>query len=223
MRFLAVCSRPLRAALIQSRVKSSGWGGEGTLKFRAGLVASSVSAKPGWLPSRGGLEVTVALIRAAMASFRCCRRLGALRSECRAVSGFGCPWWFWKRGSDVGPPQPAPTGLTHSVSWLWGRALGAPPIEAECAPGCGTGGPPRRAGTPGHVRAPPQMSLHATVQLPVAMCLHCSPDVPALGTKCVRPAERLGEPGHHPLVMSKSAESPQPGTGEGAGPVLSSS
>lgn len=141
------------------RVKSSGWGGEGTLKFGAGLVVSSVSAKPGWLPSRGGLGVKVALIRDAMASFRCCRRLSALRSKCRAVSSSGCPWWFWKRGGDVGPPRPAPTGLTHSMSWLWGRALGASPIEAECAPRCGAGASPRRAGTPGQGRAPPSAEL----------------------------------------------------------------
>lgn len=74
----------------------------------------------------------------------------------------GLPW----------TPQGSHTPCTGSGAEYRGLSplrlrLGLPPDEH---------GPQDRLG-------PPQMSLHAMVQLPAAACLHCSPDVPALGNK----------------------------------------
>lgn len=120
-----------------------------------------------------------------------------------------------------GPPGQHPQGSRTPCPGSGAECWGLPPLRLSVHPGVGLGLPPEEQGPQDRVGPPPQLSLHAMVQLPAAVCVHCSPDVPALGTKCVRPAERWGEPGHHPPVMSKSAESPQLDTGEGAGPVLS--
>lgn len=45
---------------------------------------------------------------------------------------------------------------------------------------------------PRSAQGPPQISLHATVQLPAAACLRCSPDVPSLGNKVCQASRALG-------------------------------
>lgn len=74
----------------------------------------------------------------------------------------GLPW----------TPQGSHTPCTGSGA----EYRGLPPLRLRLGLPPDEHGPQDRLG-------PPQMSLHAMVQLPAAACLHCSPDVPALGNK----------------------------------------
>lgn len=74
--------------------------------------------------------------------------------------------------------------------WLWGRVQRASLTEAESQHEAGA--PPDEHGPQDRLEPPPQMSLHAMVQLPAAACLHCSPDVPALGNKVCQAGRALG-------------------------------
>lgn len=69
---------------------------------------------------------------------------------------------------------------------------GLPPLRLSVHPGVGLGLPPDEHGPQDRAEPPPQMSLHAMVQLPAAACLHCSPDVPALGNKVCQASRALG-------------------------------